>query len=73
MSTKTLIVKSAYPLSKIELNSIVEGMGIKTQTDLELKNEVDKSLVAGVIIKYNGYYLDLSLRHKLREIVASLS
>ena len=73
MLTKTLIVKSVYRLTEAELASIVEGMGIKTSTNIKLENQVDPSLLGGIVIKFDGYYLDMSLRQKLKEIVASLS
>lgn len=73
MLTKTITITSAYSLLPEEISAILEAMAIKKTDQLEIKNVVDKSILAGVIIKYDGYYIDLSLQHKLKEIVGSLS
>jgi len=72
MSTKTLLVTSPYKLSKAELSAIVAKLGIDRNEDLVTENEVDPNLLGGLIIKYNGYYLDASLKGKLQDIVNSL-
>lgn len=73
MSTKFLTITSAVKLSNNEIELLLSGMDVKPSADLTVQNLVDPSLLAGVIIKYNGYYLDKSLRHQLEAIVGSLS
>jgi len=50
----------------------MERLGVSGETDLVTENEVDPALLGGLIIKYNGYYLDASLKGKLEDIVNSL-
>jgi len=73
MPTKTITITSANNLLPEEISAILEAMAIKKTDKIEIKNVVDKSVLAGVIVKYDGYYIDLSLQHKLKEIVGSLS
>lgn len=73
MPTKTLIITSAYRLSQAEVNQILTNIGITNPSKVKYENVVDQGILAGLIIKYDGYYLDLSLKNKLREIVGSLS
>jgi len=72
MSTKTLLITSSYKLSQKELATVVAQLGITDKTELVTENEVDPTLLGGLIIKYNGYYLDASLKGKLNDIVNSL-
>lgn len=74
MPTKVpLTLISSYKLSKGEIDVVIKNLGIDKKTDLEVLNEVDEGVIAGLIIKYDGYYLDRSLKSKLNEIVQSLS
>lgn len=72
MPTKVLTITSPYSLSTQETAGILSAMGIKKTNSVEVKNLVDKSLLAGFIIKYDSYYLDYSLGHKLKEVISSL-
>jgi F0F1-type ATP synthase delta subunit len=72
MPTKTLLITSSYKLSQKELAVVVAQLGIAEEKELVTENEVDPALLGGLIIKYNGYYLDASLKGKLNDIVNSL-
>jgi len=72
MSTKTLSITSAYKLSPKELAALVEQLGVSNELELLTENEVDPTILGGLIIKFNGYYLDASLKGKLEDIVNSL-
>ena len=73
MPTKTLTIISTYQLSEAEIKTILTSLGLSKSSTLEVDNLVDKEIIAGIVIKYNDYYLDLSLKNKLREIVGNLS
>lgn len=62
-------VVSAVPLSDTKLSqmqSYVEQL--LNQSDIQLHNEVDPSIIGGVIIKYEDKLLDKSVSKELREI-----
>lgn len=62
-------VVSAVPLSDKKLSqmqSYVEQL--LNQSDIQLHNEVDPSIIGGVIIKYEDKLLDKSVSKELREI-----
>lgn len=62
-------VVSAVPLSDKKLSqmqSYVEQL--LNQSDIQLQNKVDSSIIGGVIIKYEDKLLDKSVSKELREI-----
>jgi F-type H+-transporting ATPase subunit delta len=62
-------VVSAVPLSDKNLSqmqSYVEQL--LNQSDIQLQNEVDPSIIGGVIVKYEDKLLDKSVSKELREI-----
>lgn len=64
-------VKTAYPLSK-ELKKQLEQK-VKTKTGAKkvlLTEEIDRSLLGGVIVTAPGMELDLSLKSKLNKLKA---
>ena len=73
MPTKTLTIISTYQLSEAEIKTILTSLGLQKSATLSVDNQIDKGIIAGIVIKYNDYYLDLSLKNKLREIVGNLS
>jgi F0F1-type ATP synthase delta subunit len=73
MSTKPLTVVTAYKLSSEELGLIMDKIGLKKSQSFVPVNVVDQSILGGVIIKFEGFYLDFSLKNKLKEIVDSLN
>jgi F0F1-type ATP synthase delta subunit len=73
MPTKTLIIISPYRLSQAEAEAIIKGMKIDEPQKIKLENIIDRSILAGVIIKYEDYYLDMSLKNKLHRIDDSLN
>ena len=72
MPTKLILI-SASKLGLEDIDAIITGMGLIRNSDLVIENKVDPSILAGVIIKYDGYYLDLSVKSKLNDIVYNLS
>jgi len=73
MSNKVLIIISPYRLSQAETEALIKGMEIGDPKKINFENIIDRSILAGVIIKYGDYYLDLSLKNKLQRIVDSLN
>lgn len=68
-----LILISAYKLESANVDHIVSAMELSKNQNLVIENKVDKSILGGLIIKYQDYYLDLSIKSKLEDIVYNLS
>jgi len=73
VKSKTLTIISPYLLNKQETESIIAQIAVNKSQEFVLDNVVDKSLLAGFIVKGDDYYLDLSLKTKLKQIVDSLN
>lgn len=56
---------SAYPLSQEEISIIKKNPLFK---DKEIKNIIDKKIIAGLIIKYDDNLIDLSLSSFLNNL-----
>lgn len=63
------IVVSASPLSDTANERIKAYVqGLLGSTDIELSNEIDASIIGGLVIKHNDRLLDMSVAKELREI-----
>ncbi|MGB9707342.1 MAG: F0F1 ATP synthase subunit delta [Microgenomates group bacterium] len=56
-NNKTVEIISAYPLSEDEISTIKETPVFKNR---EIRNIVDKKIIAGLVIKYDDNLIDLS-------------
>lgn len=66
-------VVSAVPLSSDTMNKVQKYItGLLGKGEIELKNEVDASIIGGVIIKHEDKLLDMSVSKELREIRKTL-
>jgi F-type H+-transporting ATPase subunit delta len=66
-------VTSAIPLSKETLTKLENyTKGILGLTEVELDNQIDPSIIGGIIIKHEDKLLDLSVSKELREIRKTL-
>lgn len=63
-------VTSAGPLSAAELNDIKAKLLANENTgqDVDVETAIDKSLIGGFVLEYNGKVYDASVAHKLKEI-----
>lgn len=61
-----LIITSAYRLSNEEVANIRARLGVNSQAEVEQK--IDPSIVGGFIIEYGSFYLNNSLSGKLQQI-----
>lgn len=71
MQIDKIFITSAYKLSQAEKVAILQSLGLDDKR-IEVENRVDEKIVAGLIIKFAGYYFDYSIKSKLEEIVESL-
>jgi len=62
-------VTTAIPLSDETLNRVRSYIqGLLSTAELELTNEVDASIIGGMIVKHEDKLLDMSVSKQLREI-----
>lgn len=62
-------VISAIPLSQDTLSKVKSYIqGLVGSGDLELSNEIDPSIIGGMVIKHEDRLLDMSVAKELREI-----
>lgn len=61
-------VYSAYPLTKESISDIHVVLEKKFKKTIYIHNNVDSSLIGGLIIKFNDIVIDLSIRSKLRSL-----
>ena len=59
-------IVSPYLLSENEMSKLKNNFAMLK--DARIENEVDKSLVAGVVIKFGSQMIDLSIKGELREL-----
>jgi len=63
-------IVAPYALSQSEINEL------KTKIELldkaEIKTSVDKSMLAGIIIRYGSQMIDLSLKNELQKLEQTL-
>lgn len=68
----TINVVSAFPIEENEERMILNKLEALTGKKVELVCEVDSSLLGGIIIKFDKYEIDGSLKAKLNEIKKSI-
>ncbi len=72
ISTDTAELTTAMPLSAELKGMIQKVLKDKIQKDVQFKEDVDASLVAGVILKFGTFVIDGSMTHRLKEAAAYL-
>lgn len=63
---RVVTVISTYPLSKTELSAL--KISVPKLKDSVIKNEVDKEILGGLIIRYGSKMIDISLRRELQNL-----
>ncbi len=63
---------SAVELDDTEKLKISDKLKDKLQQEISIKYEIDKSIIAGLIVKYGDKVADMSLAHKLDEYKVEL-
>jgi len=65
-----VVVYSSYPLSNEDIVEIKRQ--IPALADVQIDNQVDKKLLAGVVIKIGSLVIDQSLRTKIQKYLKHL-
>lgn len=67
-------VESVYELSSEEMSKLGESIKEKLKVDnVEVNNEIDKSLIGGLRISYNGKVIDSSIKAKIKDMQRKIS
>lgn len=72
-AVKDVLVVSATELSQAQTDKIVKAMEKRLGEKVRLTNQIDKSLIAGVIIQYDDVVIDGSSRGQLERLSQALS
>lgn len=64
---------SAYKLTKSEIEAILKQLFAVKNINFTVDNVVDKSILAGLVVKFGYYYVDYSLKGKLDAITENLN
>jgi F-type H+-transporting ATPase subunit delta len=64
---------TAVPVNDKIRKQISELISAEFNTKVEIKENVDKEIIGGFVLKVNDYYIDASVRNKLRKIKKELS
>lgn len=64
---------TAVPVNDKIRKQISELISSEFNTKVELKENVDNEIIGGFVLKVNDYYMDASVRNKLRKIKKELS
>jgi len=65
-------VTSAFPLPDKELDKIKAILGKVTNKNIVLENNIEKSILGGLVIDVAGTRLDSSMKHKIKKMQESL-
>ncbi|MCW5655984.1 F0F1 ATP synthase subunit delta [Hydrogenophaga sp.] len=68
-----LEVSSAHPLSDEERRALAAALEKRLGAKVDLKDEVDESLIGGVVIRDGDRVIDASVRGRLRELALRLA
>ena len=64
----TATVVSAVPLRTDQLSSLTSLLSRKTKKQVTIEQKVDPSIIGGLYIKVDGYFIDRTIKTRLQEI-----
>ncbi len=68
----TAVVSSAITLSDDQINNIKANLSEKLKKQVEIKSEIDQSLIGGLKIVVDGMVFDASVKHRIETIKREL-
>ncbi len=66
------IVYSPVPLTNEQLKQLKDGIGKKQDRLVLITNVIDKSIIGGIRVEYEGHVLDETINHFLGSLVSDL-
>jgi len=70
---KEVVVTSAFPLDDDLKNSLMDYISNETNSEIDLKEKIDESLIGGAIIRMNDKQLDASISSSLKALKQKFS
>ena len=70
---KEVIVTSALPLDEDLKKSLMDYIGSETDSEIDLKEKIDESLIGGAIIRMDDKQLDVSISSSLKVLKQKFS
>lgn len=67
-NTLTAEIKTVFPLTDINRNSLIEKLELKYGKKILLREEIDKDIIGGILVNINGTMIDGTIRTRLRNI-----
>ena len=68
----TAIVLTAAKLQKKQIDEIKKVLSLKLEKSVEVTVDVDESLIGGPFIRVDGYYIDQTVKKRLRDMAARM-
>lgn len=69
----TALVVSAVPLKAEQVKALAALLTKKLEKQVTIEQEVDPSIIGGLYVKVDGYYVDRTIKTRLQEIKLSLN
>lgn len=66
-------VETVLPLTESQLSAITEKLAVKTGKQVVIETVINKSLVAGMVIKMGDHVIDGSVKYKLEGMLEGLT
>ena len=73
MRRTTALVVSAIPLKREQVSALVAVLSKKINKQVAIEQKVDPSIIGGLHIQVDGYFMDRTIKTRLQEIKMSLS
>jgi F0F1-type ATP synthase delta subunit len=67
---REVVVRSVLPLTESQLKELVEA--VPTLSQAEIRNEIDASLIGGLVLIDGSKIIDMSIKGSLQGLVATL-
>ena len=65
---KVAKLTTAQPLSEVLVDKIKGILEEKTQSTIEIQQVVDPSIIGGILIKFDDYFIDASILSKINKL-----
>jgi len=66
------LITTAYELSEVEKNHLIKALSEKLKHTLDVKFKIDKSIIGGVVIEFDGNVINASVQQQLKQMKENL-
>ena len=71
--TADVVVTSAFALSDEQQETLAQQLAVKLDRRINIRTEVDATLIGGIIVRTGDLVIDASVRGKLAKLSATLN